>query len=154
MGYVNIREHLEVPPQVAFDLAADPKRVPEWQTMVVEVTNADPRLDHVGAKYDARLKIAGRQLDSTWEVTKVSPPRSLRLRGTSPDGGVATVWLTFGAWEGGCEFIFEIDYELPGGFVANIADKLFVERAIARELRHAMANFKAIVEHEAETAGG
>jgi uncharacterized membrane protein len=40
----------------------------------------------------------------------------------------------------------EVDYELPGGFVGGVADKLFVERAIERDIKHSLENFKAICE--------
>jgi hypothetical protein len=37
---------------------------------------------------------------------------------------------------------------LPGGFAGSVADKLFVERAIERDVKHSMENFKAICEAE------
>ena len=40
----------------------------------------------------------------------------------------------------------EIDYELPAGLLGQIADKLFVERTIERDLRHSIESFKALVE--------
>ncbi len=147
MGYVNITQHMEATPEVVFDFAADTRRLPLWLTLFTHVDVVGERLDHVGAKYDAVVKLGGQQIESTWEVTKVDPPRLLRLNGTAPDGGVATAWLTFGAWEGGCEMQFEIDYELPGGVVSGIADKLFVERSIARDLKHSLHNLQLIVEH-------
>jgi hypothetical protein len=39
-------------------------------------------------------------------------------------------------------------YELPGGFIGDLAFKLFAERAVERDLRHSNENFKAIVEAE------
>jgi uncharacterized membrane protein len=43
----------------------------------------------------------------------------------------------------------DLDYELPGGFLGGVADKLFAERAMARDVRHSSENFKALVEQEA-----
>jgi hypothetical protein len=41
------------------------------------------------------------------------------------------------------------DYELPGGFFGDMADKLFMERAIERDLRHSNQNLKALCEAKA-----
>jgi uncharacterized membrane protein len=46
----------------------------------------------------------------------------------------------------GTDSRLELDYDLPGGFVGGIADKLFVERAIERDAKHSAENFKAICE--------
>jgi hypothetical protein len=39
-----------------------------------------------------------------------------------------------------------MDYELPGGFFGGIADKLFMERQIERDIKLSNANFKALCE--------
>jgi hypothetical protein len=41
-----------------------------------------------------------------------------------------------------------MDYELPGGFFGGIADKLFMERQIERDIKHSNATFKALCEAE------
>jgi hypothetical protein len=43
----------------------------------------------------------------------------------------------------------DLDYELPGGFLGGVADKVFAERAMVRDVRHSSENFKALVEQEA-----
>ncbi|MGH2356885.1 MAG: hypothetical protein ACRDGJ_02595 [Candidatus Limnocylindria bacterium] len=43
----------------------------------------------------------------------------------------------------------ELDYELPGGLAGDIADKLFMERAIERRIRHSNENLKALAEAKA-----
>lgn len=39
-----------------------------------------------------------------------------------------------------------MDYELPGGFFGDIADRLFMERQIERDVKHSNENFKALCE--------
>lgn len=40
-------------------------------------------------------------------------------------------------------------YELPAGLFGQLADKLFLEKAMERDLRHSTENFKALVEAKA-----
>lgn len=42
------------------------------------------------------------------------------------------------AWDGGTELEFDLEYELPGGFVTSLADRIWVERAIAHDLKQSL----------------
>ena len=46
------------------------------------------------------------------------------------------------------DYVIDIEYELPPGIIGQIADRLFVERAVERDLRHSIENFTALVEAE------
>ena len=85
-----------------------------------------------------------------WEASRVESPRLLELTGTAPGGGRATATNRFEAAGAGTDITIEIEYELPGGFVGGIADKLVVERAIERDVKHSVENFKAICEAEVQ----
>lgn len=148
MGHVVNHVHVDAPPERTFELGIQAERYPEWEATLVEVKDATGPLDRVGASYTAMMKVGGRRLEGRWEVTRVERPRYLELRGTAPGGGQATVINRFEPAAGGTDLTFELDYELPGGFVGGLADKLFVERAIERDTRHSGENFKAICEAE------
>ena len=150
MGHVRQMGHVDAPPDKTFGLAVDAKRGPEWNNSIVEVKDAGGMLDTVGASYVAILKLGGRRLETRWEVTKVEKPRLLELVASSPQGGQATSITRFEAAGGGTDMSIEVDYELPGGFVGGVADKLFVERAIERDVKHSLENFKAICEAEVQ----
>ena len=146
MGHVRLTSHIEVPPETAFALAIDAKRVPEWNTTVVEVKDVSGPLDHVGASYTEILKIAGRRLEGRWKVSRVERPGLLEFTGTAPGGGKSTIVNRFEPAGTGTAYHLELEYELPGGFVGGIADKLFVERSIERDAKHSSENFNAICE--------
>ena len=148
MGHVRQMGHVDAPPGKAFALTIDPSRDPEWNSSVVEVKDVTGKLDKVGASYTAILKLGGRPLETRWEVTKVEKPRLLEQTAASIAGGHATSTTTFEPAGGGTDITIEVDYELPGGFVGGMADKLFVERAIDRDVKHSIENFKAICEAE------
>jgi uncharacterized membrane protein len=148
MGHVRQMGHVEAPPDKAFALTIDPSRDPEWNSSVVEVKDITGKLDKVGASYVAILKLGGRRLETRWEVTKVEKPRLIEQTASSTAGGQATSTTTFEPADGGTDITVDVDYELPGGFVGGVADKLFVERAIERDVKHSIENFKAICEAE------
>jgi uncharacterized membrane protein len=150
MGHVRQMSHVDAPPDKVFALTIDATRDPEWNSSVVEVKDVTGLLDRVGASYVAILKLGGRRLETRWEVSKVERPRLLELAATAPGGGHATSTTTFEPAGGGTDMTIEVDYELPGGFVGGVADKLFVERAIERDIKHSIENFKAICEAEVQ----
>ena len=148
MGHVRQTGHIDASPETAFALALDAARIPEWNSSVIEVNDVSGPMDQVGSSYVSVLKLGGRRLDGRWEVSRVEAPRVLEFSGTAPGGGKATAKNRFEPAGDGTDLTIEIDYELPGGFVGGMADKLFVERAIDRDVKHSIENFKAICEAE------
>ncbi len=142
---------IDAPPDRVWAVATDANRLPEWQTNIVEVRDVTGRLDQVGARYTAINKLAGRPLEAEWEVTQAEPNRLLELTGKAPGGGRAMNRIRLIPSDGATDVKVELDYELPGGFLGQFANRLFVEHALQRDVRHSSENFKALCE-EAETA--
>jgi uncharacterized membrane protein len=142
---------IDAPADRVWAVAIDANRIPEWQTNVVEISDVTGRLDQVGARYTAINKIAGRPLKGEWEVTKAEPNRLLELTGKAPGGGRAMNRIRLIPSDGATGLQVELDYELPGGFLGQFANRLFVERALQRDVQHSSENFKALCE-QAETA--
>jgi uncharacterized membrane protein len=148
MGHVRQKTHIDAPPDTVFAFVIDPSRIPEWNSSVVEVKDVTGKLDTVGASYTAILKLGGRRLETRWEVTRIEGQRLAEFVASSPAGGRATSTTTLEPAAGGSDVMLEVDYDLPGGFVGGMADKLFVERAIERDIKHSFENMKAICEAE------
>ena len=146
MGHVRERFHVDAPIEVCWELGADPGRFVEWQEGVLEVKDHTSKLDRVGDGYSPVFRIAGRKLEGRFEVSKIDKPRLLELTGSNPAGarGKSTQWMEPAGT--GTDITFELEYELPGGFVGDLADKLFMERSIERQIRHSNENFKALCE--------
>lgn len=147
MGYAHLTEHIDAPPRTVFDVAAATERLPQWLTLVTSVDAHAGRLDHEGAAFDADMKLGGEQLDVHWRVTEAAVPEHVHLEGAAGEDGSANAVFAFGLWEAGTEVTVEIDWQLPGGFLHEVADKLFVERSIARELKHSLDNLRDIIEN-------
>lgn len=149
MGNVRETLHIEAPPERVWELASDCDRIMEWQTGISEIRDCPGRLDVVGARYSWIYKAFGRKLEGTAETTKVERPRLMEQRLTTPGGGTGTSTVRLEPAGGGTDMTVDFEYELPGGFFGDMADKLFMERAIDSDLRHSNENFKALCEAKA-----
>ncbi|HLA15768.1 MAG TPA: SRPBCC family protein, partial [Candidatus Limnocylindrales bacterium] len=103
--------------------------------------------DVVGTKLHATMKLLGRPIEGWAEVAEVETPRLIKLIGSAKEGGQLTVTNRFiPAGIAGTDVEMEIEYELPASMLGQIADKVFVEKTVERNLRHSLENFKALVE--------
>ena len=150
MGKIRESIHVEAPIEHVWELNATCERYPEWQTGIAEVKDCTGKIDRVGATYTAVYKSMGRKLEATFEVTRAEKPRLIEQKVTAPGGGRGTLVQTHESVGGGTDITIDFDYELPGGFVGGVANKLFMERALERDIRHSNENFKALCEAEAK----
>lgn len=144
MGFVHITRHVRAAPHDVFAHVVDPDRLPGWLHVVEEVRSASSRLDAVGSQLVALMALGPHHLEVDWVVTKVEPDRVLHLEGTAVEGGDADVRIECGRWDGETEFELDLEYELPGGFVTSVADRIWIERAIARDLRQSVRDLAVL----------
>ncbi len=149
MPQVRDEVRVDAPVDRVWAVAIDANRISEWQTNVVEVRDVGGSLEQVGTRYTAVNRLAGRPIEGEWEVTRVEPNRLLELTGTAPGGGRALNRITFAPTDNATDVAVDLDYELPGGFVGQFANRLFIERALQRDIRHSLENFKALCEEAA-----
>lgn len=144
-----IRSEIEIDatPARVWEIVSDPERLPQYNATIIEVSDATGRLDQVGTTYRAVARVYGRRIEGTWEVTEVVPLRRIVQQGTAPGGGAATVIGTLEATDRGTtRSAVEVDYQLPAGFLGELANKLFIERSVERDMRHTNENLKALAE--------
>ena len=149
MGRIHHEYHIDAPPELAWAVGRDPTRMPEWNTTTVSVKDVSGPLDREGATYTTVSKIAGRPLEVQWQVERVEPGRLAEVTASAPKGGSAHLVVRYEPDGSGTKLITDLDYELPMGFLGNVADKLFAERAMIRDVHHSGENFKALVEEQA-----
>jgi uncharacterized protein YndB with AHSA1/START domain len=138
----------DAPIERVFALATDFERYPEWNVNYAEIKDVSGPVV-VGTRVTGIMRFMGRQVEGTGEIIEVDPPHLIRMSGTRPEGGHMDMTYRFTPAEPGTEYEFEIDYELPPGIIGQIADRLFVERAVDRDLRHTIENFEALLVAEA-----
>ena len=146
MGHIRDTFHIDAPLEVCWDIGTDAARQPEWSEGVLEVKDVTGRLDRVGAAYTRVFSIAGRRLEGRFEVVEIEPLHFMKVAGTTAGGGRASYTVRNVADGAGTNGTFEMDYELPGGVIGDLANKLFMERALERQMRHSNENLKALCE--------
>jgi carbon monoxide dehydrogenase subunit G len=112
---------------------------------IVEVKDCQGRLDRIGARATTIVRVFGRRIEGTQETTKADKPHSYAVKATGAGGAKATLDQTFTEAGGGTDIGVDIEYELPMGLFAGVAEKL-LGGSIERDLRHSMENFKALCE--------
>lgn len=146
MTKVRMTTHFDAPIERVFDLATDYSRLPEWNVSYAEIKQVTGPVDKVHTKVHSVMKILGRKMEGWGEVIEVDRPRYVKISGIGDEGGKLIYSQRFTPAAPGTDLEFECEYELPAGILGHIADRLFVEKAVERDLHHSMENFKALVE--------
>ena len=149
MGVVRHSYHIDAPPERVWEVATAVDRIPEWNSSVVEVRDASARRAELGTTYRTLLRVVGQGAEARWQVTRAEPPHLLQVRGTSPTGVRATATNRFDAAGKGTLATVEVEYQIGGGFLSQLAGAVFAEQAVQREVRQSSEAFKALVESEA-----
>lgn len=146
MTHLRLTAHYDAPIERVFDLGTDWKRYPEWNVSYTEIKEITGPTDKVGTKIHGVMKVLGRLIDGTSEIVEVDRPKLLKTVGSGEGGSKLTLTYHLTPAGTGTDQETDIDYELPAGILGQVADKLFVERAVERDLQHSRDNFKALVE--------
>lgn len=146
MAIARMTSHFEAPAERVFELVTDFKRYPEWGVNYSEILEVLGPTNHVGTRIHAVMRLLGRRMEGWAEIVEIDPPHLLKIRGTGNDGGSTTTTIRLTPVGMGTDAEMEVEYEVPGGLFGEIADRLFVERAAERDVRHSLENFKALVE--------
>src|SRR5829696_2662456 len=140
--HFRIDNAIVVPLEPAAAYAVYVDRVVEWQTAVqVSPRQVTPAI--VGNTYEACYQFLGRRYQGTLRVLSAEPPSSVAFEAS---GSGITVWYetTFSEDAGGTRVEVKGDYELPLQFLERVADRLGLERAIARDIERANEAYRAV----------
>lgn len=130
------------PPQEVFDYVADPNKLPEWQSTIVEAQQLDDGPVKLGTRSQGTSKILGRRFDWTTEVTEFEPPRRAVMRSVGGNLNFTVAFTTEPEGDG-TRYTSRIDADSGLGSVfGKIADPL-VQKAQSRSTR---ADLETLVE--------
>ena len=85
-------------------------------------------------------------METEWRVTELDAPRHVAYEATGPAGARMNMRQTVQDGHAGSSLSFEVDYELPGGLIGDLAD-FVAGRRNERELEHSMQNLKDLAEN-------
>jgi uncharacterized membrane protein len=155
MGHVERAIEISAPVEVVFDRLVDLDGLPAWATTVVSTKGAPPGMLLAGATFQQTIRIAGHELETQWRVVKLERPHVVAYEATGPDSS----WLrmrqtvTPVSVSDGSRVEITIDYELPGGLLAQVMDRLLLERRNDEEAERSLQNLKALVERNWTQSG-
>jgi uncharacterized membrane protein len=132
------------PLQEVFSYVANPKNIPEWSNLALEVREETEGQPHQGYRFIAAAKFLGRRLEMPFEVTAYEPNRLYSHRSTG--GPFPVEWtLTFEQAAGGIRLTEDAQGE-PGSFFRLVGRLL--ERAVRRQMRTDLETLKDLLESE------
>lgn len=150
MSHLATTIRVAAPPEIVFDLVADPSRGPEWQTMISDMGEISGRPGGVGSSYVGYYKVAGRRLEGRFVVTAAERPTLHQAAGTTR-GGWARWTTMIEPVDGGSEVRVDLEYELPGEMIGSLFGKLTGNR-LEQELHKTYENLRKLAEAEARRA--
>jgi len=141
------------PPEEIFDYITDLDRLTEWATMVKETRDLGDRPIKQGTTFSQTIKAAGSvDIDCDWHVKQLQRPRHVHYEATAPDGGQMQMSQTIMPLDGGRSKVeIDLDYDVPGGVLGQIADKLVFEGQNEKEADTSLENLKRILEGAASS---
>jgi uncharacterized membrane protein len=124
-------------------ITADGNRLPEWYAGLEEAA-ADDVFPEPGGKVKMVYKSAGITFDMSQTSLEYEPCKGGKYQMEGMLTGVYESLLE--AVDEGTRFTLKFDYEMPGGGVGKLVDKLVVERMNAKNLEDSLENMRALVE--------
>jgi uncharacterized membrane protein len=134
---------IDAPTDRIDEIALDGHRLPEWY-VGIEDTRPDNLYPEVDGKVILTYKAAGVTFNISLTVQEL-------VRGSHISYQMAGMMVGTQEWrytpEGGqIRLTALVEYEMPGGALGKLADKLVVERMNAKNLEQSLENLKALVE--------
>jgi len=148
MAHIARTVEIARPPEEIFDYITDLDRLTEWATVVKETRDLGDRPIKQGTTFSQTIKAAGSvDIDCDWHVKQLQRPRHVHYEATAPDGGQMQMSQTIMPLDGGRSKVeIDLDYEVPGGVLGQIADKLVFEGQNEKEADTSLENLKRILE--------
>lgn len=126
-----------------YDYAAAPENLPQWYVGIAGASG-DGVWPQPGGQVQIAYQVMGVNLDMTATVLTHNPPYEFVFQ---MDGMITGTSRWVYQDEGGHTHLYvAFDYDLPGGVLGQIADKMMFEKMNINNGEQSLANLKAICE--------
>ena len=134
---------INAPEEAIEAITDDARRLPEWYAGIEQAT-PDDLFPEPGGKVELVYKAAG----VTFNLTQTSVERVPGQVGVNRMEGMiaGTNRMTFTPEGEGTRVTMRFEYEMPGGGVGKLFDRLVVERMNAQNLERSLENLKGLLE--------
>lgn len=146
MSIINREFNVDKPLSEVWQFGLDSKRIPKWQYDISAVKNTTDPIAGVGQAYTLVYRMWGRYFDSPVQITRFEPPQTIETSGKTPIGGFYRSTTHMQAVGAGTHVGWQMEYQLPLGFIGKILDFLIFRKAFENTVRKYNDNFKAVVE--------
>jgi uncharacterized membrane protein len=137
--------HIAAPPQKLYDVVMDPRRLGDWVTIHHHLEGS-PRVPlQKGSELTQCLKLAGKTFKVHWHVVENAPCEHVVWEGRGPLASHARVEYRFDSNDGGTDFSYMNEYDLPGGPLGRVAGHA-VSRVTQKEVDGSLQRLKQLVE--------
>jgi uncharacterized membrane protein len=134
---------INAPTDAIDEVALDAGRLPEWYVGVEET-----KPDHLYPEVDGKVLLVYKAAGVTFRLALTVQEL---VRGDHISYQMAGMMIGTQTWSytpgsGGTRLTALVEYEIPGGALGRVADRLVVERMNAKNLEQSLENLKALVE--------
>jgi carbon monoxide dehydrogenase subunit G len=137
--------HIAAAPKTLYDVVMDPRRLGDWVTIHHHLEGS-PRVPlQKGSELTQCLKLAGKTFKVHWHVIENEPCEHVVWEGRGPLGTHARVEYGFNSNNGGTDFSYVNEYDLPMGALGRVAGRA-VSRVTQKEADGSLQRLKQLVE--------
>lgn len=137
--------HIEATPEEVYGRLTDPHCLGEWVTIQEALEEAPEGELKEGDRVVQRMKVAGQRFKVKWEVCEATSPSRVEWKGTGPMGSKAHAVYELRAKDGGTDFSYLNEYDLPGGPAGKLAGRA-MSRVAGGEADRSLERLKKLVE--------
>lgn len=142
---ISVEESIDIraPIEIVFAAVTDPRRAPEWNPHVIQVSDPAPLPVREGTTWRQQASMAGRSLTLNCRVTVFRPPFEGVLEATGEQHG----WISTrcSAENGYTRVVQRLEFESPGGLAGKLAAQV-AGPMIRREMVQSLARVRATLE--------
>lgn len=146
MARIERSVEINASPTEVFELLTDLDRLSQWATVAGETENPPDKPLRTGQSWQHGIRVGGMTITADWRVAGLEAPRYVEYEVTAPGDGRMNMKQRISPTQQGSLVELEIDYELPGGLLGQLADRVYVERRNEREAESSLQNLKDLLE--------
>ena len=137
------------PPEVVWNVVADPSFVPKLYPHIIAVTPGHSRIATVGKSVTITAKIAGRKMLASLVATEVVPNKKFSYKHL-PDGFLDkyVCSITLELTKKGTRLTESVEYEAHAGYLGKAVSAIVVNRLVKENVLESLKNLKEIAELE------
>jgi uncharacterized membrane protein len=137
--------HIDASPKAVYDIVMDPTRLADWVTIHHHLEDGAAAPLRKGSRLTQHLRLAGKRFKVDWHVIENEPCEHVVWEGRGPVASRARVEYRFDANDGGTDFSYVNEFDLPGGALGRVAGRA-VGRVTQSELEGSLQRLKQLVE--------